>query len=293
MIDPMITLGLIGWPLGHSLSPVLHQAALEEYDIFGSYKLFPIEPNVADDQIIALLEEVRLGNISGLNVTIPYKQTVIKYIHRLTEPAQAVGAVNTIYSNYGEIIGDNTDIEGFALDLKSACNEHNIILEKRGKALLLGAGGSARAVTYSLSQMGWQVIVAARRKSQAESLANDFLHFGKIEAIAWPLEDPIFLEDVSLIINTTPVGMRESSDESIWPEQLNFPSSGLLYDLVYNPVETTLMRQAKKAGFAAVSGIGMLVNQAALSFSIWLGVAPPISTMRAAIHEKISMRNNR
>lgn len=292
MINPEITLGLIGWPLGHSLSPVLHQAALNAYDILGNYTLFPIEPEIASNKISILLEEIRLGKISGLNVTIPYKQTVIQYMNRLSESAQAVGAVNTIYSSYGQIVGDNTDIEGFSLDLSSACTEHKITLDQSGKALILGAGGSARSVAYRLCQMGWKVIVAARRKSQAESLAIKLRQFGSIDSMTWPPTDSMFLEDVALIVNTTPVGMGASSDESIWPDDLKFPSASLLYDLIYNPLETRLMRQAERAGLVSVSGMGMLVNQAALSFSIWLGVAPPFSTMKAAATEHISMRKN-
>ena len=168
----MIHLGLIGYPLGHSLSPKIHTAALEACDLQGDYSLFPIHPD--DKQGLKdLLARVRSGEVTGLNVTIPHKQNVIELMDELTPTAKAIGAVNTIYLREDKLIGDNTDASGFLSDLKKFVNK------KTGRqvntnALILGAGGSARAVVYALLINNWNVTLAARRIEQAQSLTQSF-----------------------------------------------------------------------------------------------------------------------
>ncbi len=155
----MIQLGLIGYPLGHSLSPKIHGAALKACGLNGNYSLFPIAPD--DKQGLKdLLGRIRSGEITGLNVTIPHKQNVIEFMDELTPTAQAIGAVNTIYMRENKLIGENTDALGFLTDLSrvwtSSIIEHH-------SALILGAGGSARAVVYALLNDGWNVTIAARQ----------------------------------------------------------------------------------------------------------------------------------
>ncbi|PJB66449.1 MAG: shikimate dehydrogenase, partial [Anaerolineae bacterium CG_4_9_14_3_um_filter_57_17] len=157
-------LGLIGYPLGHSLSPKIHAAALKACGLRGDYSLFPIHPD--DKQGLKdLLNRVRSGEITGLNVTIPHKQNVIPLLDELTPTAQAIGAVNTIYRHGEKLIGENTDAAGFLSDLKKNIGNWKLGIGKL--ALVLGAGGAARAVIYALLHDGWQVTLAARRIEQA------------------------------------------------------------------------------------------------------------------------------
>jgi shikimate dehydrogenase len=263
----MIRLGLIGYPLGHSLSPVIHRAALSSCGLEGSYSLFPVPPEEGRG-LEKLLGEVRSGGITGLNVTIPHKQAVIEFLDRLTPRARTIGAVNTIYLRENELIGDNTDAPGFLSDLKRFLSTAGH-LDTDQQALVLGAGGSARAVVYALLSDGWQVTIAARRMEQAEQLAASMgddqvkttdLMFSNLE-----------ISRVSLVVNTTPVGMTPQTNQSPWPLHIPFPPDAAIYDLVYNPEETRLVREARQAALPATTGIGMLIEQAALAFEIWTG----------------------
>lgn len=260
----MIKLGLIGYPLGHSLSPKIQSAALQACGLEGSYSLFPIEPD--DKQGLRnLLDRVRTGEISGLNVTIPHKQHVIEFMDQLTPTAKSIGAVNTIYLREGKLIGDNTDAPGFLADLKQVFGSS--VFNSQPSALILGAGGGARAVVYALLNDGWHVTVSSRRIEQAEQLADSFPN----QAIkATNLADfrPLTFD---LLINTTPLGMTPNIDQSPWPQGIPFPKDAAVYDLVYNPRETKLVRDARLQGLNAATGLGMLIGQAALAFELWTG----------------------
>mgnify|MGYP003575142903 FL=1 len=264
----MIKLGLIGYPLGHSLSPLIHNAALKSCGLEGSYALFPIHPE--DKQGLKdLLARVRSGEMTGLNVTIPHKQNVIELLDELTPTAQAIGAVNTIHRRDHKLIGENTDAPGFVSDLKKFLTTET---PGHGNVLVLGAGGSARAVVYALLHSGWKVTLAARRIEQAEQLATSFIEY-KLRTTNYGLSN-IDLSGISLIVNTTPIGMTPDIDQSPWPEHLPFPSHAAIYDLVYNPDETKLVRDACAQGLRATTGLGMLIEQAALAFEIWTGRKP-------------------
>ena len=275
----MIKLGLIGYPLGHSLSPVIHNAALKSCGLEGNYSLFPIHP---DDKLGLedLINRVRSGEIHGLNVTIPHKQNVISFLDELTPTARAIGAVNTIYLHNNKLIGDNTDASGFLSDLKKVLATETL---RHGDlaALVLGAGGSARAVVYALSKEGWQVTLVARRIEQAKQLASQF---EGVYAIEFKFQS-FQRSNVQLIVNTTPVGMAPDIDQSPWPEKLAFPASAAIYDLVYNPSETKLVREARYQGLKATTGLGMLIEQAALAFEIWTGCRLSREVMSEAVKQ--------
>lgn len=269
----MIHLGLIGHPLGHSLSPKIHAAALNACGLQGEYSLFPIAPD--DMQSLSdLLTRVRHGEIHGLNVTIPHKQNVIPLLDELTPTAQAIGAVNTISMHGNKLTGDNTDAAGFLADLQNflttGTRRHGV-----KKTLVLGAGGSARAVVYALVHDGWSVTLSARRIEQAQQLA---VHY------QLPITTDLRLATFDLLINTTPLGMSPNIDVSPWPENLAFPKDAAVYDLVYNPRETKLVRDARAAGLSATTGLGMLIEQAALAFEIWTGRHPPREPLAAAVY---------
>lgn len=278
----MIRLGLAGFPLGHSLSPRIHAAALRACELRGIYDLHPVPP---DDPAALhhLLGRVRAGEIHGLNVTIPHKQAVIPYLDALTPAAQAIGAVNVIYCRDGKLTGDNTDAPGFLADVKKfLAPVDNPNFEQR-HALILGAGGSARSVVYALVCDGWQVTLVARRAGQASALLA--LHASALTCRAFSDLASLDLSSVSLLVNTTPLGMTPNPQHSPWPGGLPFPRGAVVYDLIYNPRETLLVREARAAGLRAATGLGMLVEQAALAFEIWTGQRPPRDVLFAAVED--------
>jgi shikimate dehydrogenase len=290
---PFYPLGLIGYPLGHSLSPQLHHAALAQAGLRGEYRLYAIAPGATGNQeIAALLERLRSGELRGLNVTIPHKQAVMPFLDRLSTVARAVGAVNTIFDSAdGLLHGENTDVPGFLRDVQQVTGG------SLGRALVLGAGGSARAVVYALAQAGWQVHVLARRAEQAAALnadlSADSAFTGQLEAGGMETEDLRRAgQSCDLLVNTTPLGMHPNIQTCPWPEDLPLPEGAAVYDLVYNPLDTVLIQRARRAGLPAANGAGMLVAQAALAFSIWTGLEPPYDVMAQAMERAQAERHS-
>ena len=282
----MTLLGLIGFPLEHSLSPRIHQAALDYALLKGSYSLFPIAPDDLS-KLRAMLERLRIGEITGLNVTIPHKQTVVSLLDELTPEAQSIGAVNTIFCRDKRLIGANTDAPGFLADLELAFPRKPWAQAARKNALVLGAGGAARAVVSALLSDGWQVAIAARRMEQAEALAAEVAG-GETTASVLALQSAslrAISADLTLLVNTTPLGMFPRVDACPWPQGLALPQQAAIYDLVYNPRETQLVRAAQTDGLPACGGLGMLLEQAALSFKIWTNVSVPRSVWAAAVED--------
>lgn len=282
-------LGLIGYPLGHSRSPALHHAALRAAGLAGEYRLFAISP---DEQGIStirgLVDQVRERTLHGLNVTIPHKQVVMPMMDRLTEVAQAVGAVNTIFREPdGQVTGDNTDVPGFLRDVQK------LVGMGQGSALVLGAGGSARAVVYALARDGWHVRVLARRVEQSRRLAEEIREGAgaRHQVEGGGLDEQTLMQlsqDCDLLVNTTPLGMHPDEITCPWPEMIPLPEGAAVYDLVYNPLQTRLVRRAQAAGLRATSGAGMLVAQGALAFQRWTGLAAPFDVMEEAFYRSIT-----
>jgi shikimate dehydrogenase len=277
MQTPVIHLGLTGYPLGHSLSPKIHSAAMAEFGINGDYSPYPIQPD--DWQGMKdLLTRVREHNIHGLNVTIPHKESIIPFLDELTQTAEAIGAVNTIYLKKDKLIGENTDAAGFLTDLKQKTTLPN--LDQIPSALILGAGGAARAIVFALKNEGWHITLAARRIEQAEEVA---MKFGNVEIVEFS-ERTLNKLTPHLIVNTTSLGMAPDLDQSPWPD-LPLPPNAVIYDLVYNPRETKLVSDARSRGLSAISGMGMLIEQAALSFEIWTGYRPSRPVLMNAVNQ--------
>lgn len=280
----MLYFGLIGYPLEQSRSPQLHGAALYTLGISGEYRLYPIPALPEGAKLLKKrIEAVRSGEMAGLNVTIPHKQAVMPFLDALTERAREIGAVNTIYPRGGQVWGDNTDAPGFIHDLR----EHLRLNAPDRLALVIGAGGAARAVTYALREQGWRAVVAARRVVQAQALAE-----GLTAAMpgGYPPIDARALDAAALaglaphlIVNASSAGMIPLVETNPWPAGLPLPPGAFVYDLVYKPPETALIRAARQAGLEAVNGLGMLVEQAALSLEIWIGCVAPRNVMRAAL----------
>ena len=281
----IIRLGLIGYPVSHSLSPKLQNAALKACGLEGEYSLFPIAPD--DMQALKdLLDRVRSSEITGLNVTIPHKQNVIPFMDELTPTAKAIGAVNIIYMRESKLIGDNTDAPGFLADLNKFLTTVPYRDDKTRShgelnALVLGAGGSARSIVYALCNDGWHVTIAARRLEQAQQLASSFTQYAT--RITNPAD--LQLSTFDLIVNTTPLGMTPNVDQSPLPENTSLSKHTKIYDLVYNPCETKLVREARSQGLSAITGLGMLIEQAALGFELWTGLKPPKDILYASVVE--------
>lgn len=287
--------GLIGWPLDHSLSPRIHQAALQALNLEGTYHLFPISPR-ENGFLGDVVARLRSADLDGLNVTIPYKRQIVPLLDSLTPAAKSIGAVNTIFKKGDQLVGENTDAPGFYQDLSALLdrNPGRIALQAQPQALILGAGGAARAVAYALVRHGWRVTLAARRLNQAQDMvielqsaasmapgksAVPYLHALPLQAQALaPL-----VETLSLIVNATPLGMGRHVQQSPWPANVPFPHPAALYDLVYNPAQTVLMRSARAHGLLTANGRGMLVEQAALAFEIWTGKRASRQAMLSAI----------
>ncbi len=298
---PRLQLGLIGYPVEHSLSPRIHQAALEALGMAGEYHLYPVPPLPEGKTALEeLMQGLRRGQMDGLNVTIPHKQAIMPYLDALTDAARAIGAVNTLYIQAGRLIGDNTDADGFRFDLQPRLGRW----EGERRALVLGAGGSARAVVYALLHGAWQVAVTARRIEQSLSLVNHFRQTmsDRPEAVAGSRSGAVSLEVVPfteqgisdflahtpaseniLIINATPVGMEPALDDYPLPGKPPLPGGAFVYDLIYCPAETALIRSARAQGLPAWNGLGMLVEQAALAFERWTGKPAPRGVMYAAV----------
>lgn len=263
----MIKLGLIGYPVSHSLSPKIQNAALKACGLEGDYSLFPIAPD--DMQALkALLDRVRSGEITGLNVTIPHKQNVIGFLDELTPTAKSIGSINIIYVRENKIIGDNTDAPAFLSDLKKFLSDPQSEIVSRKSAIVLGAGGSARSVVYALLNDGWNVTIAARRIDQAQQLTTVFTNYPL--CITDNISN-IEVSNIALIVNTTPLGMTPNIDQSPLPENISLSKHTKIYDLVYNPRETKFVRDARSQGLQATTGLGMLIEQAALGFELWTG----------------------
>ena len=305
MAELEYSLGLIGYPLQKSLSPRLHGAALERMGLQGEFRLYPTPPMPEGaGQLAETLARMRRGEIQGLNVTIPHKQSVLAYLDRLTPVAQAIGAVNTIFSQDGALVGDNTDAPGFMTDLKRKLAEAGMVTQAEGengrKVLVLGAGGAARAVVYALWQDGWQVTVAARRKEQAAQLVASLLKQAGAALVERGSLDSIALDDEDLqaylaprvdqpkvIVNASSAGMLPNITTCPWPEELPLPGGVFVYDIVYKPPQTRLLSRAIEAGLPAANGLGMLLEQAALAFERWTGLPAPRQAMAAALEGAI------
>ncbi len=269
-------IGLLGYPVSHSFSPAMHNAAARAADINWAYVPMLVHPS----RLEAAIRGLPALSIRGVNVTTPHKQAVIPLLDELHPAAAAIGAVNTIV--VGEkLVGYNTDYSGFVEDLRS----HGADIA--GNCFwLLGAGGSARAVAYGLLDGGAaSVTIFARRREQAEALATTLPSKGRLNIGKWGDFAGNSPATLPILINSTPVGMSPELNQSPLGEEKLFPPCQFVYDLVYNPRRTKLMGQAENAGIPAANGLGMLLRQGAQAFELWTGIPPDLAAMRQALDE--------
>lgn len=267
---------LIGWPIAHSISPAIQNAAFQTLGIQGEYSLLPVE---REEDLRAVLAGLKSDpGWVGANVTVPYKEKVVPHLQKLDGAAARLKAVNTVVRKGKRLIGHNTDMPGFLADLDRNGFEY------RGKnVVVIGSGGAARAIVLGLVESRCRLLLVAVIREQAEALARD-LGEGRVDVISW--EEPSLADrarSASLVVNTSPVGMWPSVDASPWPESIPFPEKAGVYDVVYNPVQTRFLREARARGLKTAGGLGMLVEQGALAFELWTGAkAPRDAMMRAA-----------
>jgi len=274
---------IFGDPVEHSLSPVMQNAALQAAGIDGLY----IPWRVKAPGLSAALDSLRwMENFGGANVTLPHKEQAASLVDELSPEAASVGAVNTIVSRDGRLLGANTDGQGF---LRSLQEEGGFVPRGR-RAAILGAGGAARAVAWSLVEAGIaELLILNRTSERAELLADLVSRRMGVSALGLGLGDPrtrAQLATCALLVNATPVGLHPSDPPPIDPALLR--PQLLVYDLIYRPRETALLREAKRLGCQVLGGLGMLLYQGALAFELWTGRTPPEQAMRTALLQALA-----
>ncbi len=261
--DTMI-FGVVGYPLSHSLSPVMHNTAFHEKGINAVYLYFPCK------DVSCVVCGMRSLSIKGLSITIPYKEKICEYLDEIDPLAERIGAVNTLLNDNGKIIGYNTDAYGAIAALKKEVNE------LRGKkVLVIGAGGAARAICFGLKEEGATVTVCNRTKERGEKLARD------IDAEFIPLSS-LKQTDAHIIIQATSVGMYPDVEKSPVSGSIFRPGT-VVMDVIYNPLETEFLKMAKKAGCRIITGVDMFVYQGAKQFELWTKKEAPLEVMKKTV----------
>jgi len=267
--------GVIGEPIEHSLSPIMHNAAFQAVGLDFAFLAFRVKPA----EVESAVNGVRALNIRGLNVTMPHKTAIINHLDRVDLSAQIVNSVNTVLNKENLLFGFNTDGVGAVKALK----ENGVELKGR-KVLLLGAGGAARAIAYALAKEADELAVLNRTVKQAQAMArlleksfNKKIATGSLS----PSDVETNIRDSDILINATSVGMKPKPDDSPVAAKMLRRNMAVM-DIVYNPLETRLVKDAKLAGAEVISGVEMLIFQGAASFEIWTGKSAPVEVMRQA-----------
>lgn len=275
--------GLIGYPVGHSLSPVMHNAAFQALGMYDArYDLW--ETTLED--LPARVESLREPGVLGGNVTVPHKQGVMSLLDEVTETARRIGAVNTVIPADGRLTGDNTDAYGFSQSLRDVVDPATI-----GQAVVVGAGGAARAVLVSLQEAGISnVIVINRTLERAQRLVEGLAADGQHPIVAggWDALDDV-TRSAGLIVNATSIGWH--GDEMPFDQVIVdvLPSNAVVMDLTYR--QTALLKAAEARKLEAIDGLPMLIHQGARAFELWTGQAPPVDVMTQAVLQEQARRS--
>lgn len=270
--------GLIGYPVKHSLSPAMHNAAFKELNINAEYRLFSLK----EEEIAGFMRDLGKNNIHGLNVTVPYKEKIPPFLDNISREAGLIGAVNTIKISDKGKEGFNTDGAGFLRHLKDDLG----FLPQDKNIFIIGAGGASRAITVYLATAKTKKIYIfdidkAKSAGLLSHLKNNFkdICYEEVNSL-----DNIPVKDLNLLINASPVGMKEDDNSLVGANLLKENKDLFVYDIVYNR-ETRLIKDAKSQGLSAVNGLGMLLYQGVLAFEIWTGKKAPVDIMRQALIE--------
>ena len=273
-------LGVMGWPIVHSLSPVLQNAAIEKAGCDYVYTALPVKP----EDLHQAVEGLKALQFRGWNVTIPHKTAIMSLLDEIDEDARIIGAVNTVVNDGGHLTGFNTDVTGF---IQALLDEG---FEPQGKtAVLFGAGGAARAVIWGLFKAGVRAVyLGVRSPEKVRPLVDTFRKYGTITVCHW--ESDGFarqLGDADLLVNTTPLGMTPHVD-AMPPVDWGIVKKGaFVYDIIYTPAETRLLREAAANGHPTLNGEGMLAGQGAAALEKWIGRKPDIPLMKAKLREAL------
>lgn len=276
--------GILGWPVGHSLSPQMYMAAFKAAGFTNyNYTLLPIQTG----RLYFAVEGLKGLDFRGVNVTIPHKSTIMQYLDAVDSDAMIIGAVNTVVNDGGILTGYNTDVVGFL----AALAEANFLPEDC-HAVVLGAGGAARAILWGLCKRRAEYItIGARNQQKAEALAKDFLPHGHVEGFDWLSDDfKEILQSADILINTTPLGMFPEVDAMPPVDLKLLPEGALVYDIIYNPFETKLLRTAKDLGFPTLDGLSMLLLQGQEAYRLYTGELPDLQVMRRALEEGLNIK---
>ncbi|MGG1658799.1 shikimate dehydrogenase [Brevibacillus sp. NRS-1366] len=270
--------GLFGHPVSHSQSPMMHNAAFSKMDLGFAYVAFDVEPGRLEDAVAG----IRALGLKGINVTIPHKVAIMPMLDEVDPLAKRIGAVNTVVIEEGRLIGYNTDGTGY---VRSLVEETGIVLDQQ-IVTMVGAGGAARAVAFTLAEKGVKEIrIINRSRERAAILAE---HVGLIvpTKIVEQGDGKDAIADSSLLINTTSIGMLPNVQETPVPTEW-LHDKLTVSDLIYNPLETRLLSEARAIGAAVHSGVGMFVNQGALAFELWTGQSAPTEVMREVVLQQL------
>lgn len=275
--------GLIGWPIAHSLSPVMHNAAFAALGLDWQYSLFPTKAADFHQRITTLADQ----NIVGGNVTMPHKQTVMRYLDVISQEAQVIGAVNTIYMRDDKLHGTNADGLGFVKAMQEIGHEPSGMT-----VAVLGAGGMARAAVFALAKAGAErIFIVNRTVKRAQALRDKLCPiFPNCDLTFHPLSaDSLdqLPDDIDMIANTTSVGMKPLEDASPWPDEIALPASAFFYDVIYKPAQTRFLQRAAAEGRETLNGLGMLIQQGTVGFELWTGHVAPLDVMRQACEAAI------
>ena len=275
--------GIFGYPLGHSISPAFQQAAFDHLGIDATYEAWETRPAKLDDAVSLLRSDAYLG----ANVTVPHKQAVRQHMDAIDPLAASIGAVNTIVKEDDRLIGHNTDAYGFIQSLKRGAN-----FEPSGKhVVLIGAGGAARAAVYGLAQENIASLVIANRTPEnaitlAKEMSDRLTDVYATSLYAQALTS--FCSKANLIVNTTSIGMLHGPADGQSPiSESLIPDHCLVYDIVYNPEDTPLLKTAQRAGARTLGGLPMLVYQGAAAFELWTGQPAPVEVMFEAARKAL------
>ncbi|MGE5405180.1 MAG: shikimate dehydrogenase [Candidatus Saccharibacteria bacterium] len=272
--------GVIGYPLGHSLSPLMHNEAFHELAINALYLAWAVSP----ENLPKVVDAAKTLNVRGFNVTIPFKEKIISYLDGISDEAAACGAVNTVKITNGQAWGYNTDGPGFLASLQ----EREVQIG--GMALVLGAGGAARAIGYELAKAGYETAFVDIVPEKAATLATDIkrLTGSPAAGVVWNSSElTAVTERAALIVNASPVGMYPNV-QNMPPLDLNGLTPGaVVCDIVYNPIKTRLLLEAEALGIKTVEGLGMFINQGAIAFKIFTGVDAPVKVMENAVRKSL------
>ena len=264
--------GIIGNPVSHSMSPAIHNAAFIEKGLKNVY----VPLKVAD--IDTFMKKYRKIDFQGFSVTIPHKERVLPFLDNIDHTAKKIGAINTIVNYKGKLTGYNTDCMAAVMGLECSLKETNEALNNK-KVSIIGAGGAARAIAFGLKEKGCDITIFNRTMERAEKLSHDvkckFENFEEIHKL-----------DSDIIINTTSIGMFPDVDQTPIPKNI-LKEGMIVFDAVYNPIETRLLREANENGCHTINGLSMFINQAAEQFRLWTNIDPPIGLMSKVVKEML------